>query len=800
VRGHTLADLLPRSGFPPDRFLEIAIPLTEALAAAHKEGITHRDVKPTNVMVGDDGRVKVLDFGLAKMLPVTNQDDVTRANSSLTDLGHIAGTPGYMSPEQAEGKPVDARSDIFSLGILFYEMLAGQPPFTGDSATAILSSILSSTPRALGALKPAIPRALALHVHRCLEKNPLDRYQSVIDLRHDLEDVRRDFESGNAVPAQPPHDKTGRGLRIAWTLGSIVVVGGAAGLWLSRSPWGTGRETVPRLQNAIQVTSSSSAVERYPTWSPDGQRLAYEASELGYLSDNNHDIWVVQVGSGEPVNLTKTSDADDRRPSWSPDGREIAFLSNREGGWGVFAMPAIGGTARQLLALPASFSGTSQSAPQWSQDGTKMFVLANDDDRNVVITLSLESLNSTLVSLPRHESPRCWDLSVRPDGGRFAYLEAGGGGPEVSRLWTIPASGGEATPLTDGRTAVWSPTWSADGRTIFYVSNRGGSMDLWQQPVADDGKPFGEAIFLTQGVGMTSASFSRNGARLAYGKGGRVGNVWRLPILSDRPATWADAMRVTSEHAFIEFVDVSPDGQKLAVSSDRRGNQDLWVLPAAGGEMTQLTRDPTPDWNPRWSPDGRELLFYALRSGNRDIWAMPSSGGPARQLTSRPEVDWYPTWSPDGHEIAYVTQVSDGEVWIMDATGGQRRLVTKGTEPAWSPDGEWLVVRRQETLFRVAKNGGEPQPLTPRTHFLSTPMFSRDGQSLYYVVSRGPSENQGIWRLSLRDSTISRLTKLDGTRGTLGYYFSASERYLYFLWWEPEGDIWVMDVVTGKAR
>jgi len=216
--------------------------------------------------------------------------------------------------------------------------------------------------------------------------------------------------------------------------------------------------------------------------------------------------------------------------------------------------------------------------------------------------------------------------------------------------------------------------------------------------------------------------------------------------------------------------------------------------------MTQLTRDPTPDWNPRWSPDGREMLFYALRSGNRDIWVMPSSGGPARQLTSRPEVDWYATWSPDGHEIAYATS-PDGEVWIMDATGGQRRLVTKGTEPAWSPDGEWLVVRREERLLRVAKNGGEPQPFAiPRTHLPNTPRFSRDGQSLYYAVARGPRENYGIWRLSLRDSTISRLTKLDGTLGTLGYYFSADARYLYFLWREPEGDIWVMDVVAGKAR
>jgi serine/threonine protein kinase len=802
VRGRTLAELLPRHGFPLGRFLEIAIPLTDALAAAHREGITHRDVKPANVMVTDEGRVKVLDFGLAKVTPEVRNDSTHDTPRSLTAVGHIAGTPAYMSPEQAEGKKVDARSDIFSLGIVFYEMLSGRPPFVGDSVAAVLSSILNSTPRPLGEVKPAVSRRLALHVRRCLEKNPLDRYQSAIDLRHDLEDIRRDTDSGDSVQAAPSESQSRRRMRIAWTLGSIVVVAGVAGLWSARSRSGAGPATIPRFQNAVQVTSSSLIVESYPTWSPDGQRLAYQASEVGYLTDTKRDVWVAQLGSGEPVNLTKDSTADDRRPSWSPDGREIAFVSNRDGGWGVFTMPAIGGHARKLLALPASFGAGSENAPQWSHDGTLLFVAANEGDRNFVITLSLESLTTTRVMLPQHESPRRWDLSVRPDDRRFAYLEAAGGAPEVSRLWTIAASGGEAIPLTDGRTNVTSPTWSADGKRIFYVSNRAGSMDLWQQQVADDGRPLSDPIVLTQGVGMTSASFSRDGARLAYGKGARVGNVWRVPILSDRAATWADATRVTSEHARIEFVDVSADGQQVAVSSDRRGNQDLWVLPASGGEMTQLTRDPTPDWNPRWSPDGREMLFYALRSGNRDIWVMPSGGGPARRLTSRPEIEWYPAWSPDGREIAYQRSPgSEPEIWIMSATGDQPRLLSKGSVPAWSPDGQSLVVVRQGSLFRVAKNGGEPQLLsTPRTHAPNAPRFARDGQSIYYAVASGPSENHGIWRLSLRDGTVSRLTRLEGRSGVLGYYFSADARYLYFIWYEPEGDIWVMDVATGNAR
>lgn len=590
-------------------------------------------------------------------------------------------------------------------------------------------------------------------------------------------------------------------MTIAWGLAAVVMVAGTASLWLAGSLRGTGPEPVLRLQNAVQVTSSLS-VESYPTWSPDGRRLAYQANEAGFFIFGNHDIWVAQVEGGEPVNLTKGSPANDRRPSWSPDGREIAFFSDRDGRWGVYTMPAIGGNPRKLLSLHAPFTAYSWNAPQWSRDGTTLFIAENESNGAAVFALSLASHETTRVALPQHESRRCWDLSVRPDGGRFAYLEAAGGDPDVTRLWTIGSSGGEAVALTDGLTRVWNPTWSADGRTIFYVSNRGGSMDLWQQAVTDDGRAMGEPISVTQGVGMTSAAFSADGARLAYAKGGKVSNVWRVPILADRASTWADATRVTSEHAFIPFVDVSPDGRQLAVSSDRRGNQDLYVLPAAGGEMTPLTTHPTPDWNPRWSPHGDELTFYAYRSGNRDIWMVPALGGPARQLTSWPGNESFPSWSPDGREIAFGAASPEGpETWITSVAEGEPRVLSPG-RAEWSPDGQWLVVARKRSLFRVGKSGGGLRLLpTPHKHAPDSPRFARDGQSiLYFSAFDGPLEEPDIWRLSLGDDTISRVTKLAGMRGRLNYLFSVDASYLYFIWYEDEGDIWVMDVATEDAR
>ena len=175
----------------------------------------------------------------------------------------------------------------------------------------------------------------------------------------------------------------------------------------------------------------------------------------------------------------------------------------------------------------------------------ELYVALKESGENVVKVLSLKTLQSTSVKLPDHEGNFCWDLSVRPDGRRLAYVEGGGGATDVTRLWTISSSGSETIPLTDGRTNVWNPTWSADGRAIFFVSNRGGSMDLWRQTVADDGTPEGDAIALTSGIGMSTAAFSPNGQKLAYTRGQRVANVFRVPIPTNRPSTWTDAERLT---------------------------------------------------------------------------------------------------------------------------------------------------------------------------------------------------------------------------------------------------------------
>jgi Tol biopolymer transport system component len=293
-------------------------------------------------------------------------------------------------------------------------------------------------------------------------------------------------------------------------------------------------------------------------------------------------------------------------------------------------------------------------------------------------------------------------------------------------------------------------------------------------------------------------ALSPDGRRIAYGRGGRVTNIWRAPILADRPAGWADAKAVTSERAFIEFLDVSPDRKWLAISSDRRGNQDLWLMPVDGGDMTQLTTDPTPDWNPRWSPNGQEIAFYAYRSGNRDIWVMPSKGGAARQLSNYPGTDRYVAWSPDGQEIAFVSVAATRRTLVVPPTGGEPRVLkaAEGTRVEWSPDGESLVHTREGRLQRVGRDGGVSVPLPATPHRPSSFRFMPDGRSLIYSVIFGlVRETNELWKLSLDSGTVTQLTKLEGRRGGLNENFATDGQFVYFTWREDDGDIWVMDTI-----
>lgn len=808
VEGETLAERLAeaapaRTRMPLREALTIARQIADALGAAHEKGIIHRDLKPSNIKIAPDGTVRVIDFGIAKALasPAADAEAGTLTMTAEGTEGSILGTLGYMSPEQARGRPVDARTDIWAFGCVLFEMLAGCRAFDGATPWDTVAAILEREPD-WNALAPATPPRVRDLLRRCLEKDPRRRLHAIADARIELEDAATDavaspvrrwakWRRARATAAGDDRRRAMSRILIAGlAIAALVVI--AVAVYRGR----TGATPLPRLSNPRQITAAQS-LEDYPTASPDGRTVAYESNQAG-----NWDIWVSHLGGGLAVNRTAEHPGEDRYPSWSPDGSQMAFWSGRDGG-GYYVMPALGGPPVQLAPTPGT-GWPNHSPPAWSSDGRRVAFPSYTPSGTALVAaldiIDVVSRERRRMEMPGTEESRL-DLRWSPDDRFLAYADGAQQPSETARIMILRLADGASVAVTDDRWNARSPFWSADGAWVYFVWNRAGAADLWRRRVTGDGEPVGEPQQVTTGLEILHAGFSAAGDRLVYAKGRWVSNVWRLPIDGDRPATWADATQVTFEHAFIEFNDVSPDGRTLAFSSDRAGSQDLWTLTLDTGELRQLTNDPAPEWAPRWSPDGRELAFYASRTGDREIYVMPAAGGPARRLTTSPGLDATPDWSPDGRWIAFRSErTGSSDIWVVPAAGGRERLIAPHTAPdyapTFSPDGRWLAFGSQrdglQKVWRVRFPDGGPEPVVPGISYALR--WSRgDGRIYYYDTSE--SAVQKIWSIVPGDAAPRLVARLTGRRGTLGTQPPALDRgFVYFTWREDPADVWVMDV------
>ena len=783
VKGQTLTELLPKRGFTREKFFDIAIPLADAVATAHEHGIVHRDLKPGNVMVTEEGVVKVLDFGLARTEPALRADVDSESPTDLkTRDGVLTGTLHYMSPEQAEGKVADHRSDIFALGIVYYEMVTGARPFGGDSPGATLASILKEEPAPIKSLSRALNRVLL----RCLRKDVRLRLQSARDLRNELVELRDDPPTPEL---QAPRHRY-----------ALVLVALAAGLALGYLFWGRRTELVdrgiPRLANPVQVTSDE-GLEDVPDWSPDANTLAYHSNASG-----NFDVWVKQLGSGEALNRTADHPGIDQFPSWSPDGSQIAFWSDRDGG-GYFTMSALAGQPRKVT------TADRLGKAQWSADGERLgfinIVEAGDTTFDIV-SLSSGEVESFALNVTRADIGGGGAISARwhSSSELVSYIVSSGWTTTRHPLMSM-GLGGESHYVTDGTTLVWSPIWSPDGAYLYFVSNRTGVLDLWRRPIRPSGEPAGAFEPLTTGMGLRTAALSPDGTRLAYSQGRRVANVWRVPLLRDRPAQWADAEQITFDQSLIEFVDISDDGSLLLFDSDRSGDGDIWTMELESRELRQLTQHAEPDWNPRLSPDGTEVAFYSFRDGLRNVWVAPISGEAPEQITTNGGS--IVSWSPTGEDLVFAgsrgNEQDSGRYFFIKPRGGGElreihRVSTVAAQPEVSPDGEWVLFNQGDGLARVSIAAGSVETVTEGPVGYGH-RFTKDGRFAYYVGSRGKLNS--IWRVAIEDGSERPMTDLRGRRGSMGPTAIATDgNHLYFTWEDDLGDIWVMDMVTGDTE
>lgn len=771
VDGTTLIQHIGMEGMPLDELLRIAIPLADALASAHARGIVHRDLKPGNVMFTGDGRVKVLDFGLAKLKPVS-PDNLSQR--SVTEHGRLLGTVAYMSPEQAEGRPIDHRSDIFSFGVLLYELATGRRPFTGDTNVAVLSSILRATPRPVSDLKPNLPSGFVRIVERCLAKDPDARYQSAKDLCHDLD----------TLAAYGEARVTYRGHR-TWKIAAFASVGA-----LALVVWQTmGLPSDETLTPEAHRLTTTPGEERSPALSPDGKWLLYM---------RNGDIYSQAVDGQVAGNLTPDSPQFDSDPAFSPDGTRIAFRSTRNGG-GIFVMGADGSGPRQLTNIGFH--------PEWTPDGNHI-VYATVGATGAV-DIAPPSSEVWKVEVATEKATRisvgdCLFPTVSPTMGvqRLACTSRRlPGERDAGRrsIITMRLDGSDVRRVTDDAAMNHSPMWSHDGRHLYFVSDRGGTMGLWRVGIdVETGRLTGEPqqVFTpSQWVGTTSRSDDGRLIALTSYDGGS--QVERVPFDPVQGKVTGPAQRVTNDRLAWRFPEPSPDGQRVAMSSFLRW-QDIYVIGVDGSRLTRLTDDVHEDRRPRWSPRGDRIAFFSTRGGIHSLWTVRPDGGGLREIVRLDGVALIsPVWSPDGLRIAASEITGQGRTFIFPV--GDDPAVepldvlpplpgTVEFEPkSWSGDGQRIVGTRvragsSETIwvYDVAKR--QYSEITTG----GIPSWLKDGKRL--VFRRGD-------RIMLIDTLTrneSELWSAPHDPQSASVAIDADNRWIYYTTGSVEADIWLL--------
>jgi serine/threonine protein kinase/Tol biopolymer transport system component len=729
VRGRTLAELLPRHGFALDKFLEIAIPLTDALAAAHQHGITHRDVKPTNVMVTDDGRVKVLDFGLAKaQLDVWNRDG-TLALRSATEDGHIVGTPAYMSPEQAEGKKVDARSDIFSLGIVLYELLTGQWPFAGDSATARLSSILHDTPRPLSELKSGVPRRLARVVQRCLEKNPVDRYQSAIDLRHELQEIQGQDDSLDvaAISSSPSPLDWRRALPIgaALVIGGLVV--GSTTAWRTRSP-------EQRALNRFSHTLPAENVFRNngrPVFalSPDGRAFVYNTISGLYLRE---------MGALE-ARLIPGTEAPLMNPFFSPDGQSIAYFDGR-----LKRISVTGGAPTVICEAAAPF-GASWGADNFilfGQPAGIMRVSADGGTPELVIKANEGEVLYGPQLLPGGD----WVLfsATRASGEtRWDHADIAVQSMATGTRSIVLAGGSDARYLSSGHlTFARANVLLAVEFDVARRSVRGTPVSVLQR-LARAGNPSLQTAAANYAVA--------DDGTLVYihSSSARIGGP-RLP----GTLVWVDRAGHEEElgtpPCLYDYPHLSPDGTRVAVTC-RDGGEDVHVWDVARRTLARFTYDQEVDVASVWTHDGKRLVWASGHDGGRLnlYWQASDGSGTPERLIESQNVQRPLGISPDGEQLLMAEGAFSDAPQDLALLNLRNRAASSLTRTPYSelsgaisPDGKWLAYESDESRqrevwvrpFPAVDQGG--RWLVSRAGG-TQPLWARNGKELFYIAADG---------------------------------------------------------------
>ena len=761
LEGSTLRDRLRDGVLPPRKAVDYAVQIVHGLAAAHAKGIVHRDLKPENVFVCRDGRAKILDFGLAKLI-AAERGDATVTDLELgnqTQEGVVMGTAGYMSPEQVRGEKADQRSDVFSFGAVLYEMLSGQRAFEGGSSADRASAILKEEPPDLLTKERNIPAALDGIVRHCLEKDAELRFQSARDLAFHLESSSSISESGAEVARALP--KKGLAGPSRWLIAFLVLAIVAAAAW-----WLRGRtEPSAKAVKFLRLTDYV-GLEESPSFSPDGRAVAFVSD-----STETRQIWIRLLAGGPPLQITNGPGAH-LEPRWSQDSAAILYFTpptegNTQGA--LWEVSALGGTPRQLVASMsgADVSHDGKRLTFFRLNGRQMQLVAADRDGSSpqVVTQAVTTFS--------YRQPR-WS----PDDASIAYLHSQQNW--MDDLYVVPLSGGDPRRLTYEGNLMSGLAWSPDGSHLIYSTARGSTLlylptlHLWR--ISKSG---GEPQQLTFGeAGDENPDVDRDG-RIVVSRKRMQFDIWKFPVDGDAEQNVRRAVRITRQTGQVQAPALDPTDRELTYLSDSGGHGNLWVLPLGGGEPRQITFEKDPDLVmgvPIWSPDGNLITFATTRV------------------------------SKDLRGAGY---------WVVHPDGrGLDFLIPSGTWVTWSGDSKWLYYSESSPfeptgsyrLMKMPVGGGTP--IVVRTDNARGPALALDGSALYYVV---PLQNlNGSLDYELRvarpeDGPSMLLARISGERVPLwqGLHpvISKDGKWLVMPLDDNKGtNIWVASTDDGKLR